>query len=112
MNHALARSVLSIRAMIPLAVPIAFAVLALFAWRYDTRARRAYEARLSGTEKRQFRALRRVHPSRWRATIALNHAETGIAAAHEVEARAPKKRSRTTAARRNVRKRKAGAKTR
>src|SRR6516225_12338182 len=47
--------------MIPL-VPIAFAVLALLAWRYDARARRAYEATLSEAEKRQFRALRRVHP--------------------------------------------------
>ena len=98
--------------MIPLAVPIAFAVLALFAWRYDTRARRAYEARLSGTEKRQFRALRRVHPSRWRATIALNHAETGIASAQEVEPGAAKKRAPTSAAPRKPRKRKAGAKTR
>ena len=98
--------------MIPLAVPIAFAVLALFAWRYDTRARRAYEARLSGAEKRQFRALRRVHPSRWRAMIALHHAETGIAAAQEVEPRAPKKRAPTSAAQRKPRKRKARAKTR
>jgi hypothetical protein len=40
--------------MIPLAVPIAFAVLALVAWRYDERARRAYEATLSEAEKRQF----------------------------------------------------------
>jgi hypothetical protein len=98
--------------MIPLAVPVAFAVLALFAWRYDTRARRAYEARLSGAEKRQFRALRRVHPSQWRAAIALNHAETDIAAAQEAEARAPKPRGRTSATRRNARKRKADAKTR
>ena len=36
--------------MIPLAVPIAFAVLALVAWRYDERARRAYEATLSEAE--------------------------------------------------------------
>ena len=35
--------------MIPLAVPIAFAVLALVAWRYDERARRAYEATLNET---------------------------------------------------------------
>ena len=98
--------------MIPLAVPVAFAVLALFAWRYDTRARRAYEATLSGAEKRQFRALRRVHPSKWRAAIALNHAETGIAGAQEGEARAPKTRGRTSATRRNARKRKAGVKTR
>jgi hypothetical protein len=97
--------------MIPLAVPIAFAVVALFAWRYDTRARRAYEATLSGAQKRQFRALRRIHPSRWRAAIALNHAETGIAAAQEAEARTPKSRGRTSATRRSARKRKAGAKT-
>lgn len=76
--------------MIPF-VPIAFAVLALFAWRYDTRARRAYEATLSGAEKRQFRALRRVHPSQWRATIALKHAETGIASTQDNAPRAPKK---------------------
>jgi hypothetical protein len=43
--------------MIPF-VPIAFAVLALLAWRYDARERRAYEATLSEAEKRQFRALR------------------------------------------------------
>jgi hypothetical protein len=98
--------------MIPLAVPVAFAVLALFAWRYDTRARRAYEATLSGAEKRQFRALRRVHPSQWRATIALNQAETGIAAAPEAQAHRPKNQGGTSAARRNARKRKADAKTR
>ena len=98
--------------MIPLAVPIAFAVLALFAWRYDTRARRAYEATLSGAEKRQFRALRRVRPSQWRATIALKHAETGVAAAQENEPRAPKKRAPTSAARCNARKRRPGTKTR
>jgi hypothetical protein len=98
--------------MIPLAIPVAFAVLALFAWRYDRRARRAYEATLSGAEKRQFRALRRVHPSQWRAAIALNHAETGLAAAQEAEARAPKTRGRTSATRRSARKHKAGAKTR
>ena len=97
--------------MIPF-VPIAFAVLALFAWRYDTRARRAYEATLSGAEKRQFRALRRVHPSQWRATIALKHAETGIAANQDNAPRAPKKRARTSATRRTARKRKPGAKTR
>jgi hypothetical protein len=39
--------------MIPLAVPLAFAVLALFAWRYEARARRAYEATLTAAEKRQ-----------------------------------------------------------
>jgi hypothetical protein len=98
--------------MIPLAVPVAFAVLALFAWRYDTRARRAYEATLSGAEKRQFRALRRVHPSKWRAAIALNQAETGIAAAPEAKARAPKNPGGTSAARRNTRQREGGAKTR
>jgi hypothetical protein len=38
--------------MIPLAVPIAFAVLALVAWRYDERARRAYEATLRTAEGR------------------------------------------------------------
>jgi hypothetical protein len=64
--------------MVPLAVPIAFAVLALVAWQYDVRARRAYEATLSEAEKRQFRALRRVNPSKWRAAIALKQA--GIAA--------------------------------
>jgi hypothetical protein len=97
--------------MIPF-VPIAFAVLALFAWRYETRARRAYEATLSGAQKQQFRALRRVRPSQWRATIALKHAETGIAAAQDNAPRAPKKRARTSATRRTARKRKAGAKTR
>jgi len=60
--------------MIPF-VPIAFAVLALLAWHYDARARRAYEATLSDAEKRQFRALRRVHPAKWRAAIALKQAE-------------------------------------
>jgi hypothetical protein len=35
--------------MIPLAVPTAIAVLALVAWRYDERARRAYEATLNET---------------------------------------------------------------
>ena len=47
--------------MIPF-VPIAFAVLALLAWRYDARERRAYEATLSEAEKRQFRALRQSIP--------------------------------------------------
>jgi hypothetical protein len=61
--------------MIPF-VPIAFAVLALLAWRYDARERRAYEATLSEAEKRQFRALRRIHPAKWRAAIALKQAET------------------------------------
>ena len=61
--------------MVPF-VPIAFAVLALLAWRYDARARRAYEATLSEAEKRQFRALRRIHPAKWRAAIALKQAET------------------------------------
>src|SRR5215470_12809032 len=67
--------------MIPLVVPIAFAVLALVAWRYDARARRAYEATLSEAEKRQFRALRRVHPAKWRAAIALKQAEATATAA-------------------------------
>jgi hypothetical protein len=66
--------------MVPL-VPIAFAVLALLAWRYDARARRAYEATLSEAEKRQFRALRRVHPAKWRAAIALKQAEATATAA-------------------------------
>jgi len=97
--------------MIPF-VPISFAVLALFAWRYDTRARRASKATLSGAEKRQFRALRRGHPSQVRATIALKHAETGIASTQDNAPRAPKKRARTSATRRTARKRKPGAKTR
>lgn len=79
--------------MIPLALPIAFAVLALVAWRYDARARRAYEATLSPAEKRQFRALRRVHPSRWRGAIALNEAETTVTAVQNSEPRQPKKKS-------------------
>jgi hypothetical protein len=74
--------------MIPF-VPIAFAVLAFLAWRYDARARRAYEATLSEAEKRQFRALRRVHPSKWRAAIALKQAET--AAAQELAPRQPRR---------------------
>ena len=61
--------------MIPF-VPIAFAVLALLAWRYDARERLAYEATLNEAEKRQFRALRRIHPAKWRAAIALKQAET------------------------------------
>jgi hypothetical protein len=75
--------------MIPLAVPIAFAVLAVVAWRYDARARRAYEATLSAAEKRQFRALRRVRPANWRAAIALKQAETAVAASPVVDAGAP-----------------------
>jgi hypothetical protein len=74
--------------MIPF-VPIAFAVLALLAWGYDARARRAYEATLSEAEKRQFRALRRVHPSKWRAAIALKQAETAVA--QEVAPRQPRR---------------------
>ena len=85
--------------MIPLALPIAFAVLALAAWRYDARARRAYEATLSPAEKRQFRALRRVHPSRWRGTIALNEAETTVTAVQNSESRQPKKKSQKPARR-------------
>jgi hypothetical protein len=62
--------------MIHLAVaPIALAVLAVAAWRYELRARRAYEATLSAAEKRQFRSLRRVRPSASRALMALNNAE-------------------------------------
>jgi hypothetical protein len=80
--------------MIPLAVPIAFAVLALVAWRYDARVRRAYEATLSASDKRQFRALRRIHPSRWRAVMALKHAEAAIAATQEPESHKPEKMSR------------------
>jgi len=68
--------------MIPLAVPIAFAVLALVAWRYEARAQQAYEATLSAAEKRQFRALRRIHPLRWRAAIALKQAEAAVTAPH------------------------------
>jgi|SRR5262249_34093158 hypothetical protein len=77
--------------MIPF-VPIAFAVLALLAWHYDARARRAYEATLSDAEKRQFRALRRVHPAKWRAAIALKQAEA--TAAPDAAPRRPK-RSKT-----------------
>jgi hypothetical protein len=74
--------------MVPF-VPIAFAVLALLAWRYDVRARRAYEATLSEAEKRQFRALRRVHPAKWRAAIALKQAEA--TAAPDAAPRQPRK---------------------
>jgi|SRR5215831_9094998 len=70
--------------MIPF-VPIAFAVLALLAWHYDARARRAYEATLSDAEKRQFRALRRVHPAKWRAAIALKQAEATAAPAKAIK---------------------------
>jgi hypothetical protein len=98
--------------MIPLAVPLAFAVLALFAWRYEARARRTYEATLTAAEKRQFRALRRVHPSQWRAMIALKQAETAATAPHDIEPREPKKRRRKPTARRNARQLKAGAKNR
>ena len=76
--------------MIPF-VPIAFAVLALLAWRYDARARRAYEATLSEAEKRQFRALRRVHPAKWRAAIALKQAEA--TATQDAGPRRPKRSS-------------------
>ena len=68
--------------MVPF-VPIAFAVLALLAWRYDARERRAYEATLREAEKRQLRALRRVHPAKWRAAIALKQAETLATAAQD-----------------------------
>jgi len=77
--------------MIPF-VPIAFAVLALLAWRYDARARRAYEATLSEAEKRQFRALRRVHPAKWRAAIALKQAEATATSAQHAPRR-PKRSS-------------------
>ena len=65
----------NLAAMIPLAAPIALAVFAVLAWRYETRSWRAYEATLSPAEKRQFRAFRRIHPSKWRAFIALQQAE-------------------------------------
>jgi len=81
--------------MIPLAVPIAFAVLALVAWGYEARARRAYEATLSAAEKRQFRALRRVHPSRSRAIVALKEAETAVAASPDLELQAAKSMTRS-----------------
>src|SRR5260221_11455106 len=77
--------------MVPLAVPIVFAVVALVAWRYEARARRAYEATLSEAEKRQFRALRRGHPSKWRAAIALKQAEAAVAASQNAETREPNK---------------------
>src|SRR5260221_13105457 len=80
--------------MIPLAVPIVFAVVALVAWRYEARARRAHEAALSEAEKRQFRALRRGHPSKWPAAIALKQPAAAVAASQDVEARGPKKRKR------------------
>ena len=106
--------------MIPLAVPIAFAVLALLAWRYEARARRGYEATLSAAEKRQFQALRRVHPSKWRAAIALKQAEAAVTASQDVESREPKEISRRPNPRRHAkryaknrpRRRKAGAKNR
>jgi hypothetical protein len=88
--------------MIPLAVPIAFAVLALVAWRYDARVRRAYEATLSAADKRQFRALRRVHPSRWRAVMALKHAEAAVAASQGAGSHKPKKTSRTRESKRRA----------
>ena len=88
--------------MIPLAVPIAFAVLALVAWGYEARARRAYEATLSAAEKRQFRALRRVHPSRSRAVIALKEAETAVAASPDLELQAAKSMTRSRDRKRQV----------
>src|SRR5258707_15834509 len=81
--------------MIPMPVPISFAVLALVAWGYDARARRTYEATLSAAEKRQFRALRRVHPSRSRAIIALKEAETAVAAPPDLELHAAKRTSQS-----------------
>ena len=80
--------------MIPF-VPIAFAVLALLAWRYDARERRAYEATLSEAEKRQFRALRRIHPAKWRAAIALKQSEA--TAAQDAAPRPRKTRPKSTA---------------
>jgi hypothetical protein len=88
--------------MIPLAVPIAFAVLALVAWRYDARVRRAYEATLSAADKRQFRALRRVHPSRWRAVMALKHAEAAVAASQGADSHKPEKTSRARESKRRA----------
>jgi hypothetical protein len=87
--------------MIPLAVPIAFAVVALVAWRYEARARRAYEATLSAAEKRQFRALRRIHPLKWRGVIALKRAEAAVAASQDVEPREDKKKRRSWLLRRD-----------
>jgi hypothetical protein len=58
--------------MIPLAAPIALAVFAFVAWRYEARSWRAYEATLSEAQKREFRALRRIYPSRWRALVSKN----------------------------------------
>jgi hypothetical protein len=106
--------------MIPLAVPIAFAVLALVAWRYDARARRAYEVTLSPAEKLQFRALRRINPLRWRAAIALKQAEAAVTASQDVEPREPKKisqrpnppRHSKRETKNKPRKRRAGAKSR
>src|SRR5262245_36887716 len=106
--------------MIPLAVPIAFAILALVAWRFGARARRAYEATLSEAEKREFRALRRVHPSKWRAAIALKQAAAAATATQDVEPREPKKTSQKLNPRRHakrdtknrLRRRRAGAKSR
>jgi hypothetical protein len=81
--------------MIPF-VPIAFAVLALLAWCHDTRERRAYEATLSEAEKRQLRALRRVHPAKWRAVVALKLAETLATAEQDAAPRPRKKRPKST----------------
>src|SRR5215472_18461010 len=81
--------------MIPF-VPIAFAVLALLAWRWDARERRAYEATLSEAERRQLRALRRVHPAKWRVAIALGQAETLATAAQDAAPRPRKIRPKST----------------
>ena len=94
--------------MIPLAVPIAFAVLALVAWQYDARARRAHEATLNPDEKRQFRALRRIRPANWRGIMALRRAETGVAAAPKGEPRAAEKKSPSANRRRRARRDKTG----
>jgi hypothetical protein len=58
---------------------------------------RAYEATLSEAEKRQFRALRRVHPAKWRAAIALKQSECLTTAAHDAAPRPRKIRPKSTA---------------
>src|SRR5262249_11704246 len=82
--------------MIPF-VPIAFAVLALLAWRHDTRERRAYEATLSEAEKRQVRALRPGHPPERRAARAVQPAQTPPPPGPEPPPRPRKKRRKSTA---------------
>src|SRR5262249_41977637 len=75
--------------MIPF-VPIAFAVLALLAWRWDARERRAYEATLSEAEKRQLRAPRRGPPPKRRGALPLRQAETPATAAPDAPPPPPK----------------------